>query len=340
MAKELLFYDIVMDFTAAGFINELEQAEIEREDITLRINSGGGDVFSGWGMIAKFAEFSLKKMVKVDGTASSMLSFFLLFTEESQALRQSNFVLHRAAGGGGDPTSIKILENINAELRRAFEAKINIEKFEKIAGVTVERFFDATQDRVDVVLNAFQAQEIGLVKNVTELSPTEVEAVNKLLIAANAKPLEIEQKPNTVMTLEELKAQHPALYASVVSAEQKAGAEKERLRIQAWNAFQDVAPDEVKAGIESGNEPTMPQVIAFTKLQAKAELEADSKDDKKDKNSKKSKKDSPEATADTINDDAPDAVDTDDPEGGEDDKSKELKEFDAALDENLKGIKL
>ncbi len=54
------------------------------------------------------------------------------------------------------------------------------------------------------------------------------------------------------MTLAELKAEHPALFAEVKEIGAKEGAKTEKERIDAWAHFIEADPKAVQAGINSG----------------------------------------------------------------------------------------
>jgi len=75
MAEVLLYGDIYSQ-RARDFIKEVDTAS--GEDLTVRVNSFGGDVDYGWGMIAKFSEHKGKKSVKIDAAAHSMAAFFAI----------------------------------------------------------------------------------------------------------------------------------------------------------------------------------------------------------------------------------------------------------------------
>ena len=91
--KEILFYGFVGDFFVERFINQLNEAKSLGEGAFVKINSSGGDVFAGWGMISEFRMYTDKKKVLAHGNASSMAAVFLLFAEDVEALEQTKFVL-------------------------------------------------------------------------------------------------------------------------------------------------------------------------------------------------------------------------------------------------------
>ena len=152
--KEILLYSSFFSFISEMFINQVEEAK--DEDITVRINSPGGEVLSTWGMIAKLREHEGDVSIKVDGQAASMAAYFLLFFEDVEALDFSRFTLHRASlfnESQQSEANIAELKEINKQLRTAMEAKLDIPKFEKLAGATLDEFFEG-ENVVDVNFNA------------------------------------------------------------------------------------------------------------------------------------------------------------------------------------------
>jgi ATP-dependent protease ClpP protease subunit len=247
MAKEILIYNPVFSFTAEAFIQQME--EFKAEEITIRVNSPGGSVYKGWGMIAKALEHEEKIKVKVDGNASSMMAIFLLYVKEVEALDVSSFTLHRASTFAPTPEDQIELDKINADIRKAFEKRLNIEKFEKIAGVSLDDFFNSDQV-IDVTINAKQAKEIGLIKTIKKLEAQEFEALHDKFAAFSSYENNIlNVKPKTKnMNLEEFKANHPALFAEVVAI----GKDEEADRVASLTAFMEIDPIAVKQKIESG----------------------------------------------------------------------------------------
>jgi len=267
MANEVLIYSPIYDFTAESFIKSLN--EMDGSDVTVRVNSPGGDVFAGWGMIAKSKEHEGNITVKVDGNASSMMAIFLLFHKNVEALNVSKFTLHRASAAYPSPESDKLLKQINGEIRTAFEAKLNIEKFEKMTGVTMDDFFNSSEV-IDVDLNAKQAKQIGLISKINEI---DVNAFNDLSIriaAISTKQTNKNPKKDNKMTLAQLKADHPEVYAQAV----KQGVEQEIDRVGSWLAFGDVDFQAVSTGIKEGKELSKTAMAEMSKKQFAAEAVA------------------------------------------------------------------
>lgn len=283
--KEILLYGAIYDWSVEDFINQMEAAK--NQDVVVRVNSPGGDVMSGWGLIAKFQEHTKGKKIKVDGQASSMAFIALLFADSASALSTSRFVAHRAGYASWIEKDKNLmtqdmwdrLNATNAHFRTAMEAKLDIAKFEKIAGITLDEFF-SNDTRIDVTLTAQQAKEIGLVNEIVPLTANlkaEIESYNSYsmgmaafrdglssekpaLPKASATPPTTQN--NNDMNLAELKKQHPALVAEVL--------QEERDRVAAWMEWNDVDAKAVAEGIKGGKDMTKADISAFSKKMASA----------------------------------------------------------------------
>lgn len=291
--NEVLIYGPIYDFTAELFVQSMN--EIDADSVTLRINTGGGGVESGWSMIGRFQEFSGTKNVKVDGKAYSMGAFICLYADNVECMDISQFMFHRASYGAYFEKEYMSevekgqLANVNKKLREAFEAKIDVAKFEALKvckdnGITVNRLF-SMDERVDVYLTADEAKKIGLVKKVNKITPEKAASINSKLaqIAAShgvddlmVKAPEVVTVQETTtkqvinsqtnMTIAELQAQHPELYAQVLQS----GVAKERERVGAWSAFHEIDAKRVLEGIASGNDLSQKEIAEFSVTAMKA----------------------------------------------------------------------
>jgi len=299
--NELLIYGFIYDFSAAEFVSAF--AEVEGESVTCRINTNGGGPEAGWSMIGRLIEFKGSKLVKVDGKAYSMGAFILCYADDSECYDVSQFLFHRASYGmwyeneymdEGQRTN---LINVNKKLREAFEAKIDVAKFENLkvckeAGITVNRLF-SMEERVDVYLTADDAKKIGLVNRIVKITPSKAASINKSVakMAANSESIdalmikipiveatketpnapEVKPKNTSKMTPEEFKALHPEAYASIVGT----GIAQERDRVGAWAVFAEIDPKAVAEGIKSGNPLSMTATAEFQmKLMTSGKLTA------------------------------------------------------------------
>lgn len=292
---EVLLYGPIFSESSIDFINAI--SEVEGDELKVRVNTGGGDVMYTYGMIAKFKEFAGTKEVQVDGMAYSGGGFFCLYADNVTAFDVSKFMFHRAAYNSWyeEQMSEEVrneLIGVNADLEKAFRAKIDVPKFEEIKGVKVKDLF-SMGSRIDVFLTAKEAKQIGLVNKIISLTPTKKAQLdteyNRMVASYTGVEVpvivtEIKEQTNKPinMTIEELQAQHPALYASILSTGVQQGIEQEKDRVGAWVAFSKADAEAVKAGIASGKSISNTEMAELTiKLVSGAklaELEDESKE--------------------------------------------------------------
>lgn len=284
---QVLFYGEITNFTVASFINRMNEAKMIRSNVDIVTNSMGGDSDAGYGLVKTTRDFPFLKKMTVHGAAYSMMAFALLYVNDSECIEQSQFLFHRAAAlFEDDPTMQQLLIGRNQSLRQAMEEKLDIAAFTRISGVTLDDMFSMDQ-RIDVVFNADQAGEIGLIKNVLPLSANEAESLNQRMMAAS-KGIgihKIDVDKFEMKTLAELKEKDPEGYKKL-EAQMKAEMEKgeptpspspaptpaptpqpstmtaeqavaeERQRVAEWNVFAEVDAKKVAEGISSGKKIT------------------------------------------------------------------------------------
>tara|TARA_R110000796_G_scaffold60642_9_gene140319 strand:- start:8394 stop:9341 length:948 start_codon:yes stop_codon:yes gene_type:complete len=257
MAKELYLYNPIYSYTAEDFMRSLE--ENKDEEITLRMNTPGGSVFDGYGMLAKMKEHG-NVTIMLDGMAASMGAFMLPFAKKVIAYDLAKVMIHRAdAYTGGDETRIKNLADINKTLRAKFEKRVDKDKFLEVTGKTFDDVFNASE-RLDIWLTAKDAKKIGLIDEVRVMTPEIQASISASMGGGFTAITPIKEKIIIEnMTKDEFKAKHPEVFASVVSDAR----ESEQERVEAWMSFQDTDKEAVTAGIASGKEPSTKEIIAF-----------------------------------------------------------------------------
>lgn len=273
MAKEILLYDFIYDYSAADIITRLEQSM--DDEVSLRVNCGGGNLFSAWGMFAKTQEHG-EVTIKVDGMAASGAAYLCLFAKSVECIDASAFMFHRADGPTNSEEEKQLLIQKNKELKSKMKMRLNEDKFKEVTGMTIDQMFEG--EVKDIWLTAKQAKQIGLVKKINKVDPVEMQARTEIFyrIAAELKP-DKNQNP-TNMTLAEFKAQHPAIYNEAIVEGRAlgitAGVKQEKERIEACMVFFEIDPKGVQAAIESGNPLTMKQTAEFMlKMGSKEGLE-------------------------------------------------------------------
>lgn len=279
--------------TAEAFINKLFEVP-EDEDIEVYINSPGGSVFAGWSIIGALSERSGQKIAKVYGDASSMALYMLLFMDKVEALDVSTFLIHRADGYTETEEEKKFLSDVNKQIRTKLEMKINKDTFKEATGVSFDEIFDM-ENRKNVNLSAKQAKKIGLVDKIIRLEPQQIAALNDRFVgfvdfesqgsdqkpqgSGKQKPTEDKNSINIQtkkrMTKEELKAQHPDIYADIL----KDGAKAEKDDIEAILEFYDVDRETCKKMIAEGTKPTQKFYAEMTRKIISAAKVEDAKTD-------------------------------------------------------------
>lgn len=269
MAKEILLYNYIVDESVRDIIERIEDSD--GGEVEMRINSGGGSVFSGWGVPAKMQEHG-KVKIKVDGIAASMAAIYCLFAESVECLDVSRFMLHRASLDNNDnPDAVTMVNNVNRDLKSKMKARLDADKFKEITGKTIDQMFESD---IDLWFNAKEAKAIGLVGKINKLNTVELKAMNEVFykIAATLKP----ENP-TNMTAAELKASFPNVYNEIfnagVTAGFKDGTEQEKDRVEAALVYNEIDPKAVKEIIESGKPMSHKQMAEFS-LKASTSMKA------------------------------------------------------------------
>jgi len=246
--KEIYLYSGIYDWTIEQISAQLKENE---EPVKVRLNSGGGDVFAAQGFLADIKKRD-KDTLSVDGNASSMAFFAMMYFKNVEVLSTTKCLVHRANMYGATEADKKMVREVNANYRASMEARIDVKKFEEITAVTLDQIFNE-ETRIEVWLNASDLVAIGLVKqeNVFELTPAlaakqqvklELEAYKEPIINNNNQILEAMAEEKKELTAEERQ--------SIVAS----GVASEKARVEAWMVWLETDPAKVKSGIESGKE--------------------------------------------------------------------------------------
>ena len=292
MPKEILIYGTIHSFSVMEMMKAM--ADVDPDDgMFLRVNTDGGQPQDGFGIMAKFAEFTGDKTIQVDGRAYSTGLFILCYAKKVNALDVSKFMIHRAGFPSWFEDSSQFtdelkahLVGINKDLEKAFRAKVDAKKFEEIKGVKIKDLFDIEKPRKDVFFNASEAKKIGLIDKIVKITPTAQVEINTTLASIAAKYTggeihnPIVEETNAVdsnnetnsqiinsnkMNKKELLAAHPEICAQIVAD----GVATEKARVDAWMANSHIDAEAVKAGIDSGKDLSQKDMVEFShKLQA------------------------------------------------------------------------
>lgn len=301
---EVLLYGSIYDSTARKFVEDIDAVIASGDqELIVRINTNGGDVGAGWGMVTKFSEFPGTKKVKIDGKAYSMGAAFALFADDVETNDLAQAMYHRAGSYFENEEWYKaegydqMINNANVGLEKAMKNKLNIPKFNEIMATKPnaqgKKFKDlfSMDSRLNIFLNYKEMKDVGMVNRVVKVTPAKRKEVNAHVMECAAfydggtanmllpeVTAEAPDQPNTensnthknteAMTAEDFKRKHPEAYNAIVASAEKTGAEKERDRVMAWQKFGHVDAEAVKDGIESGKS-LMDNQVVFADLMIK-----------------------------------------------------------------------
>ncbi len=304
MPKTLLLYAPIYRYTAEAFVNNLLEVDAE-EDLEIWMNSPGGSVFAGWSIIGPLNERKGKNIAKVFGDASSMAFYSLLFMDRVEALDVSTFMIHRADGYTETEDEKKFLADVNKQLRKKLEAKIDPDKFKEVTGKTFDELFNS-EHRIDVNLSAKDAKKIGLVDKIIKVDPEKLAAFSEKFVAfydpesenlrgskkedpehlrGSKEEKQIENKSETKkdlkvenkkLTKEEFKSQNPEAYKAI----QDEAITAERDRIEAYLEFVEIDAESVKKHISDGTAISQKFMAEMTKKLAAGAVKKETKEEK------------------------------------------------------------
>jgi ATP-dependent protease ClpP protease subunit len=308
MAKDILLYGTIYQYSAMFFASQITEATEENpeEELVLRVNCDGGSPEYGMSVIEKVQEMSEQFYIKVGAMAHSMALFLLCYLDKKkvECIDTTQAVLHRAAWPEWIESQSSFLGSIyhqilvktNKDLEKAFRAAVNVEILEALPqfaekNITLKDIF-SLESRVEVLLTANDLKKIGLVSKITKITPTKAvemaaqlesfkkcTSLSEFKLAAQATPEVIEKPKNKIMTLDELKAQYPAVYAQVKAEGHAEGITAEKDRVESIMVFNEIDPAGVKAAIEAGKPLTAKQMSEFSlKSFSKQTLDAVKKD--------------------------------------------------------------
>lgn len=275
---------IISNYYINQLINEIEA--IKDTEIEMSWLSYGGSVWAGM-QFADFMKSTDKKITaRVTGIAASMGTSLLPYFDKVIGAKQADVMIHSTLS-----SVTEITKKSNTELYNILKTKINEDKFEELKGVKLKDImFLEGENRKDVWLTGIEAKQVGLFDELIDLTPEEKVKNDAMLqdfkLSANLDyelperlkiNSEVTNQTKKSMDINELKAKHPKVYAEAFkegeSSGLTAGTKAEKDRVDAWMVFNDVDPEKVKAGIESGQEMTRAEELAFLRNSQTLEMQ-------------------------------------------------------------------
>jgi ATP-dependent protease ClpP protease subunit len=300
MAKDILLMGNIGQYNVLYFFDQIKEATKDNpsEDMVLRVNTEGGQPDYMLSILEKVQE--LKDQITIKGGAQMHSSGFFAMcyvpVERVECSDITQAVIHRAAwsewmekhdeykGSIYDIT----LTKTNKDLEKALRARIDVDVLEALPqfaekNLKLKDIF-SMDSRIEIVLTGADLKKIGLVSKVNKMTPSkqaeltaQVErfkncnSLSEFRTAAkfaDTKPDDTDtDQNNTNMTLEELKAKFPAVYAQVKAEGHAEGVAAEFERCDSIMVFNEIDPAGVKAAIES-KKPLSPKQMAEMSLKS------------------------------------------------------------------------
>jgi len=197
-SAEIIIYDVIGWPYNDAFDLVRSLGEITAKNITVRINSPGGDVFDGVAIFNALREHSAHVTTKIEGMAASMASVVALAGDEVQAHKNTMYMIHdpwvMLAGNQYDLREVAdLLQKIGGNLLDIYYDKSNIGKRELKAMMKEETWFTAAEakDRglIDTVLDTGAAKakfDLSIFANV----PDDLEAGDREGVTLSKQEIE------------------------------------------------------------------------------------------------------------------------------------------------------
>jgi ATP-dependent Clp protease, protease subunit len=168
------------------------------EQLNIRINSYGGDVFDGLAIYRQLADHKAKKIVHIDGVAASIASIIAMAGEEIRIAEAGFLMIHDAWGMAvGDATTLRdmasLLEATTSSLTDIYIARTKKEPAQVRSWMMKETWFNATE----AVANGFATSVTENVRMAAHYDPDKhpyrhppADLVGRPLRDAQAKAIE------------------------------------------------------------------------------------------------------------------------------------------------------
>lgn len=305
--------------TPAGFMEDLALIR-SKAKITVKLNSVGGDLYTGIAIHNELKALKGKKTIIVDGVAASAGSVIMCAGDDVQVYPGSMVMIHNAALQLRDTYSSADLKQVlrrceagDAAMAAIYHEKSGIE-LDTIRGMMARETWMIGQEAVDkgfantllggegspsavlssakdYMLVAGVCHDIRSFHNIPSNIPISSTIVPPAASAAGintppaAKGGQISKEEKKPMNLEELKAQNPELVAQIqqeASTAAKAEAvTQERERIKAIDSIAATIDPQLVADAKFGDKPCTAQELAFQAMQKQAQLGAQHLDNTK-----------------------------------------------------------
>lgn len=136
--------------SAKSFSDELKKIDATVDEITVRINSGGGDVFDGITIYNRLIQHKAKIIVYIDGLAASIASIIALAGDEVHIGEAALYMVHLpwtwAMGNRMElDNTVNRLMDVEEQMISIYTKKTGLDRAEVKALLEAETWMDADQ---------------------------------------------------------------------------------------------------------------------------------------------------------------------------------------------------
>lgn len=287
--------------TPEGFLEDLEAVK-DKSNITIKINSCGGDLYTGIAIHNAIKSLGGHKTVVVEGIAASAASVIMCAGDDVQVYPGSMVMIHGVSALLVDYINLQDLKKLTKDfdaseraIAQIYHAKTGIE-VDQLRNMMTRETWMVGQEAVDngfadtiledegpaaslsadkkVMLVAGIRHDVAAFHSIPGIVPINkgIPATTARSNKPTAKAAEKSDKEEKTMNAEELRAQHPDVVAEIEAAAREAGAAEaitnERARLAAIEAIEDTVGDaQLVHEAKYGENPLTAEQLALKAMQ-------------------------------------------------------------------------
>jgi ATP-dependent Clp protease protease subunit len=190
---ELLIDDAIGESWFGGighrYVNYFLKEHAKAKEILVRVNSPGGDVFTGAAIYNALKKCDARVIVEVEGLAASAASYISMAGDEIRVHKGAFFMIHQASGitfgrASDHEAAASLLSKINDEMADLYVARTGLDKAKVLQMLDDETW-----------MNAEEAKELGFCDSIVaakgkpKQSKASAQAVASLFKKAPAQAL-------------------------------------------------------------------------------------------------------------------------------------------------------
>lgn len=290
-STELFVYGDIADSAywdevgAKEFVADL--SKVTSNDITVRINSGGGSVFAGFAMYNSLKQHKANITVRVDGLAGSAASIIAMAGDKIIMPLGSMMFIHNAwtytAGNANELNEqAEMLKKIDTSMMEIYKAKTGLD----------EKAIKDLMDK-DSWLTASEAKELGFATDIEDIQiAASLEGKNlvfgsikfdydklpknglKIDIGASVVEANTNQKKEIKMTFDELKAKFSNEIKALEDAAYLSGVKAENQRLKEIDDLEVSGHKDLVVSAKYGEKTVNAGILAMNVLKAEREAKA------------------------------------------------------------------